>query len=96
MPHRHHTIYPLIDHERTYQDSMYGPVHDDTHTPSDWISYIVKHATKANAQPDEVFKRQMVRVAALAVAAIEAHDRIAELKRLGHNVSIGDMGNSDA
>jgi len=72
--------------ERAAQDEKYGGVeHDDTHTPNDWIVLVARYATKAAAYPacdgeftkeSRVnFRKNMVRAAALAVAAIEYVDR---------------------
>ncbi len=71
-----------------------GPAHDDEHRPSDWIGYLCTHIAKAGGyEPGKLrlagpavdlilngprFRKQMVRVAALAVAAIESYDRRAE------------------
>ena len=77
-----------IEQERKAQDEKWGgPEHDDTHSVWDWICYIHGHARAAGSMlrgvppADEVaaslqhFRYQMVRVAALAVAAIESVDR---------------------
>lgn len=66
-------IYKTLNAERDAQDAEWGgQQHDQDHTPNDWIAYITKHAGKAAGGND--FRAQMVKVAALAVAAIEAHD----------------------
>ena len=68
------TVYEEIAAERAAQDAKWGgPAHDDTHFASDWIGYIIDHARRAFAVGG--FRRQMIRVAALAVAAVESHDR---------------------
>ena len=67
-------IYGEIEKERERQDHEWGgPNHDATHTSHDWITYLAKHVGKAVMWPwDKArFRYQMVRVAALAVAAIE-------------------------
>ena len=72
------SVYDEILRERNRQDRKWGgPDHDDQHSPADWISYLAKHIGKAVAWPFDaaLFHRQMVRVAALAVAAIEVLDR---------------------
>jgi len=64
--------------ERAYQDRKWGgPQHDDTHNSHDWIAYIVRYAGRAVMWPfnPHVFRRSMVKVAALAVAAIQWEDR---------------------
>ena len=61
--------------EREYQDHKWGgPDHDDTHCNHDWDNYITKYLDKAFASP-LTFREQMIKVAALAVAAAEWHDR---------------------
>ncbi len=61
--------------EREYQDHKWGgPEHDDIHSDSDWNSYIIKHLGKAFVS-QLAFREQMIKVAALAVAAAEWHDR---------------------
>jgi hypothetical protein len=69
--------------ERYEQDVTHGgyPV-DCLKTPSDWIALITRHAGLAaddgTASPTDLerYRRQMVRVAALAVAAVETLDRM--------------------
>lgn len=68
-----------------------GATHDDTHTATDWVSILVRHLGLAvddgspagvclmndhvaGADPKR-YRRQMVRVAAIAVAAVEVWDR---------------------
>jgi hypothetical protein len=73
------TIYEEIQLERQKQDKEWGgPMHDDNHNPHDWITYIVKHLGKSITWPFnmDTFRYQMIRVAALAVAAIEWTDRL--------------------
>ena len=53
---------------------------DNTNSQNDWVSYIVAYAGRAsagvrrNAREGWNFRSNMVKVAALALAAIEAHD----------------------
>jgi hypothetical protein len=62
--------------ERAEQDAKYGgPTHDDGHDPIDWCLYIIEHATKPFKPEAKGYRKQLVRVAALAIAAIQAHDR---------------------
>ena len=70
--------------ERARQDQMWGgPEHDDTHNSHDWITYIVKHLGKAipsyvpgtDKWEPRTWRYQMIKVAALAVAAVEWRDR---------------------
>lgn len=65
---------PLADviEERRRQDAQWGgPEHDDDHAAGDWFGFIEKQMMKTTAPRRERF----VKIAALAVAAIEALDR---------------------
>lgn len=72
-------IIGLVRIERQRQDEKYGgPKHDDEHSPEDWIRYIFDHASRARSAIDDdasVYVYQLVRVAALAFAALEAYYR---------------------
>lgn len=72
--------------ERKRQDMQWGgPAHDDTHSAWDWADYIRKQADLAEqpvAQPPGQFRERMVKIAALAFAAIESHDRVAGMPPL--------------
>lgn len=72
-------IFRDIQSERFMQDGQWkGPDHDDTHNSHDWLAFILKHAGRAVIWPwdREKFREQMVKVAALAVAAIQWCDRL--------------------
>lgn len=72
---RRQRLYREVDNEREFQDRKYGgPNHDDELGIEDWVRIIVAHAEKPLDAPEQ-FRRQMVRVAALAIAAVEVHDR---------------------
>lgn len=83
------TVILQILEERTAQDSKWGgPDRDDEHTRRQWIGFIEDHAKRArkatplaNARRGDLaeYRQQLVEIAAIAVAAIEAHDR--DLKR---------------
>ena len=61
--------------ERLAQDVKWGGEgHDDTHTEEEWVSFIRKHNTRADLDGYD-FREQMIKVAALAFAAIESYDR---------------------
>lgn len=73
-----------IRKEREYQKERWGNETDDTlNTPWMWASYIAQYATKwmagtfAPLSSDTVntFRKCMVKVATLAIAAIESIDR---------------------
>ena len=78
------TIFEQLVEERHSQDRQWGgPEHDDEHTRREWLGFIEEHATRARKtigrgqrviDVDE-YRRRLVVIAALAVAAIEAHDR---------------------
>lgn len=64
--------------ERHRQDEKWGgPPHDDEHSSQDWVAFIVRHLGRAVMWPfnGHQFRQAMIRVAALAVAAVEWHDR---------------------
>jgi hypothetical protein len=70
-----------VRQERAMQDSLWGgPAHDDLHTPAGWMAVLCRHlglaADDAGGIDPARFRRQMVRVAALAVAAVESRDRV--------------------
>jgi hypothetical protein len=71
------TVVVSIVEERERQDAKWGgPDHDDNHSPAEWGSFIREKLVQASktTSADE-YRRRMVQVAALAVAAIESHDR---------------------
>jgi hypothetical protein len=76
------TLMSILE-ERAQQDAQWGgEEHDDKHWPRDWMAFIRKQLDKANAEiylpafePDE-YRRRLVKIAALAAAAINAHDRL--------------------
>lgn len=75
--------------EREYQNSKWGHEADDTlNTPWMWASYIAQYATKwmagtflpiGSAATDN-FRTSMIKVGALAVAAVESIDRQRDIK----------------
>jgi hypothetical protein len=79
------TITDDILTERTNQDAQWGgPAHDDTHSPLDWATFIANQQEKIAigaitrgapyyATPD--CRQRLVKIAALAVAALESMDR---------------------
>ena len=75
------SIYDEIREERVRQYFKWGGLeNDDKNSSNDWLAYIVKHAGRGVMRPWDLglFRRQMIRVAALAVAAIEWCDRRAK------------------
>ncbi len=66
-----------IRQERVYQHHKWGVAFDDHNTINDWGTYIgiyLGKATHMMAPPAEQ-RKQMMKVAAIAVAACEAFDR---------------------
>lgn len=62
--------------ERESQDQKWGgPEHDDTETEENWQKYITEYANAQGRAETYYFRTRMVKVAALAIAAIESHDR---------------------
>lgn len=71
------TILQTIKDERAYQDKKWGISFDDKNTKNDWVTYITMYASQGAkmGESDARFRTMMLKVAALAVAAIEAGDR---------------------
>lgn len=66
--------------ERAYQDSKWGEPFDDKNSPYNWMGYISHYGGRnLCGNPDDVlqkrFRIDMIKVAALAVAAVESIDR---------------------
>src|SRR5262245_13343286 len=74
-------IFNEINTERQMQESQgFDAAHDYSHSCNDWVALVARHAglgvnDGAKDFDPERFRKQMVRVAALAVASIEALDR---------------------
>lgn len=86
MPEQHspdgQTVYDEIKAERERQDQRWGgPEHDDEHSASDWANLVYQYLYSAFGEAEgkrhdaEGYRGRMLQVAALAVAAIESHDR---------------------
>lgn len=72
------TVLQEVASERFHQDEQWGGAdHDDDHNIPMWLALITKHAGRAysDSRLDPNFRRKMVTVAALAVAAVEWADR---------------------
>lgn len=63
--------------ERVYQDGKWGTAFDDKNTINDWGTYVNIYLAKATdmAASDEDQRKYLVKVATLAVAAIQTFDR---------------------
>lgn len=80
-----------IINERRYQDEKWGgPEHDDGETELNWQRYITEYANAQGRSASYDFRKRMVKVAALAMAAIEAVDR-----KAAPEVEIIDIPNPD-
>lgn len=66
-------IFANIEQERSYQNQKWGTSFDNKNTPNDWVAYISKYLGQSVTMPfnDEVFRTQLLKVATLAVAALE-------------------------
>lgn len=74
-----------IQTERARQTAMkHGgdtDLFDTTNSQNDWVAYISSYAGRAsqkvarNEREGQTFRENMVKVGALAIAAIEAHDK---------------------
>lgn len=71
------TIVNAVATERAYQNLKWGEAFDNKNTVNDWVAYINIYAAKATdmAATKPVQRSAMLKVAALAVAALEAFDR---------------------
>ena len=62
--------------ERNRQDAQWGgPEHDDCHSPGEWLQYIDHQKSLALKKDDAEYRSRMVKIAALALAAIDSNDR---------------------
>ncbi len=82
-----------ISKERESQDHRWGHEFDDKNTANDWSAYITRYNGNASfcttyGQPFDgtAWRQQMVKVAALAVAAIESFDRNNGLPRRHYDI----------
>lgn len=84
-PYGDHDVYEDIRLERQRQDGIHGgPAHDDTHTAEEWRTLRENYERYAAFAPQvadrivfepETRRASLVKIAALAVAQIEALDR---------------------
>ncbi len=66
-----------VQKERDYQDDKWGTEFDDKNTLNDWVCFIADYSSNAavwGLSPAEA-RTQLIKAAALAVAAVEAYDR---------------------
>lgn len=72
-----------IREERRKQHIQWGgPNHDDTHNLSDWVEFIDKQCRLSLSNPG-LFRERMIKVDAIAIAAIESSDRKRKVARKG-------------
>ncbi len=73
------SIFEEINKEREYQDQKWGVEFDDQNTLNDWATYINIYLSKAadmsNKDNPKIQRLHLLKVAALAVAALETFDR---------------------
>jgi len=80
----------IVD-ERIRQDEIWGgKEHDDGHRVNDWVAIITEYLGRSREEPHNIknFRNNMVRVAALAVAAVESVDRA-----VGKSAAITELAN---
>lgn len=70
-------IFDEIVEERWKQNGKWGGAdHDDTHNANDWQRYIRSHAAAlTDTQSAREYRKELIQIAALAVAAVESLDR---------------------
>lgn len=82
------TILAEVNEEREHQEEKWGSAFDDKNTVNDFVAYITRYAASAafdgfssaaTFARTEHQRQHFVKVAALAVAAIEAIDRNGKL-----------------
>lgn len=69
-----------VSKERVYQDAKWGgPEHDDQYTAEEFLRLVEKYAISARVlssmDSPEKARHRLIRVAALAIAAVESIDR---------------------
>lgn len=77
------SIFKEINGERTYQTGKWGVTSDDTkNDPWKWVSYIAQYSTNwltgiftTPTASVDLFRTSMIKVASIAVAAVESLDR---------------------
>lgn len=69
-------IFEDLEKERAYQDKEWGRDFDKKNTINDWVTYIMIYAGESSRQGLDIeeWRTKMIKVAALAVAAIELYD----------------------
>lgn len=79
---RRKSAFEMIDAEREYQEKKWGNEFDDKNNANDWSAYISRYNGNASfATTPGDWQKQMTKVAALAVAALEAFQRNGQLPK---------------
>lgn len=63
---------------RSKVSSAMGPEHDDQHSRLEWCSLIEVHLARAKQPERTKHREQLVKIAALAIAAAQSYDRLDE------------------
>lgn len=67
-------VVAAVYQERKMQDRQWGGAeHDDTHNHDDWLNYIGYQMDRSRYGDDK--RERLIKIAALAIAAVEAMDR---------------------
>lgn len=76
MKNKRKKIFKQIHDERKIQDERWGgKKNDDENSADDWYRVIDKHNSRASDENGQDRRYALIRVAAIAVAAIESFDR---------------------
>ena len=69
-------IFDELEKERAYQEEQWGRDFDKNNTINDWATYIMMYTGDASKQAAgiEEWRMNMIKVAALAIAAVEIYD----------------------
>lgn len=76
-------VFHEIEQELRYAREEWGTAFDDENTEQDWAEFIMHYTavgitSRLGAAKGRPFREAMLKVAGLAISAIEAHDRKAQ------------------
>ena len=81
-------IFNEIEDERLHQDEKWGgPEHDDTHSPEEWWAILFDHCDRlvdSGGQAEGDYRERLIKIAAIAVAAIQSWDRTTVTEEPSH------------
>lgn len=78
MSRRFNYVHEELRSERYRQDGKWGgPDHDDEHPSEEWFELIETQVSRAKSDND--YRGHLVKIGALAIAALEAHDRAGDV-----------------